>query len=89
MTVDFGGDPILATGAIMAVECKLADGSDPTDLIDQAKARSTIANSVKGSITIAIERAQGATLFRFGSLLAANKPKMEASPCLAQSSSFF
>lgn len=57
VTVDFEGHPTLATGARLSVECTLADGSDPSELIDRAKAQSTISNSLKAAMSVQIERA--------------------------------
>jgi organic hydroperoxide reductase OsmC/OhrA len=52
--VDFAGQPTLATGARMNVECTLADGSDPQELIARAKARTTIANSLRAGVPVTI-----------------------------------
>jgi organic hydroperoxide reductase OsmC/OhrA len=54
VTLDFGGKPTLATGALLEVACDLADGSDPSELIAQAKARTTIANSVRQGVPVEI-----------------------------------
>ena len=54
VSVDFDGDPVRATGAAMKVECQLADGSDPSELIERAKLDSTIGNSVRSGIPLEI-----------------------------------
>ena len=54
VSVDFGGTPSRATGARMDVECTLADGSDPTELIERAKRLTTIGNSVRSGFPVEI-----------------------------------
>ena len=53
--VDFGGSPSRATGARMTVECSLADGSDPSGLIERAKAVTTIGNSIDAGFPVSID----------------------------------
>jgi organic hydroperoxide reductase OsmC/OhrA len=53
--VDFGGAPSRATSARMTVECSLADGSDPSALIERAKAVTTIGNSLRSGIPVSID----------------------------------
>jgi organic hydroperoxide reductase OsmC/OhrA len=53
--VDFGGTPSRATGARMTVECSLADGRDPSALIERAKAVTTIGNSLRSGIPVSID----------------------------------
>ena len=52
--VDFAGEPSRASGARMAVECTLTDGSDPSELIARAKAATTIGNSLIAGIPVEI-----------------------------------
>jgi organic hydroperoxide reductase OsmC/OhrA len=52
--VDFGGEPTRATDARLTVECTLADGSDPSQLIERAKADTTIGNSLRDGIPVNI-----------------------------------
>ena len=52
--VDFGGTPSRATDIRMSVDCTLSDGSDPAALIERAKAITTIGNSVRQGIPVAI-----------------------------------
>jgi len=56
ITVDIGfaGKPSRATAARMEVECSLADGSDPSALIERAKAITTIGNSLRAGIPVDI-----------------------------------
>ena len=53
--VDFTGKPSRATAARMKVECSLADGSDPSALIERAKAITTIGNSLRAGIPVDID----------------------------------
>ena len=55
--VDFAGVPSRASGARMRVECTLSDGSDPTALIERAKAVTTIGNSLTAGVPVSIEAA--------------------------------
>lgn len=52
--VDFGGDPVRAIDARLTVECTLADGADPSELIERAKADTTIGNSLRAGIPVNI-----------------------------------
>jgi organic hydroperoxide reductase OsmC/OhrA len=52
--VDFDGTPSRATGASLTAECKLADGSDPSELIERARAVTTIGNSLRAGIPVEI-----------------------------------
>ena len=54
VTVEFGGQPSRATSARMDVECALADGADPSALIAQAKAITTIGNSIRAGVPLEI-----------------------------------
>jgi organic hydroperoxide reductase OsmC/OhrA len=59
VTLDFGGTPSRTVGARMSVDCTLADGSDPTDLIERAKRLTNIGNSVRAGFPLQIESAHG------------------------------
>ena len=52
--VDFTGEPSRASAARMTVECRLADGSDPSQLIERAKAVTTIGNSLRQGMPVEI-----------------------------------
>ena len=54
VAIDFDGAPSRATDARMSVECTLADGSDPSGLIERAKAATTIANSLRAGVPVEI-----------------------------------
>jgi organic hydroperoxide reductase OsmC/OhrA len=54
VTIDFNGQPSRATGARMEVECRLADGSDPSELIERAKSITTIGNSLRAGVPVEI-----------------------------------
>jgi organic hydroperoxide reductase OsmC/OhrA len=57
VSIDFAGEPSRATHARMSVECILADGADPFPLIERAKAATTIGNSLRAGIPVAIDAA--------------------------------
>ena len=52
VTIHFDGDPLLASSAEVQVQCQLADGVDPDDLIERATARCTVANSLKSGVKV-------------------------------------
>lgn len=52
--VDFTGQPTRASDVRMTVDCTLADGSDPSELIERAKADTTISNSLRQGIPVTI-----------------------------------
>jgi organic hydroperoxide reductase OsmC/OhrA len=54
VSVDFAGQPSRATGAEMSIECTLADGSEPAELIERAKAVTTIGNSLRTGFPVSI-----------------------------------
>jgi organic hydroperoxide reductase OsmC/OhrA len=54
VTLDFGGTPSRTVGARMSVDCKLAGGSDPNDLIERAKRLTNIGNSVRAGFPLEI-----------------------------------
>jgi organic hydroperoxide reductase OsmC/OhrA len=54
VSIDFEGMPSRATAARMTVDCALADGSDPSELIERAKALTTIGNSVRQGVPVEI-----------------------------------
>lgn len=57
VTVDLEGDPLLARAATMTVSCATLDGSDPFLIIEKAKARCMVSNSLRNGIPVAIEPA--------------------------------
>ena len=54
VAVDFDGAPGRATDARMTVDCTLANGANPSELIERAKAATTIANSLRAGIPVEI-----------------------------------
>ena len=56
VTLELGGEPLLATGATMFVECDLPDGSDAAALIAEAERISTVANSLKVGLPVRVAR---------------------------------
>lgn len=52
--IDFTGEPSRASASRMTVECRLADGSDPSKLIERAKAITTIGNSLRQGMAVEI-----------------------------------
>ena len=54
VSIDFAGEPSRATSARMDVECTLADGADPGELIARAKQITTIGNSLRAGIPLEI-----------------------------------
>ena len=54
VTIDFAGQPSRAAGARMEVACSLADGSGASELIERAKALTTIGNSLNAGVSVEI-----------------------------------
>jgi organic hydroperoxide reductase OsmC/OhrA len=54
VTLDLDGAPLLATGAVIKVECEMADGSDPRAIIAEAERISTVANSLKAGLPVRV-----------------------------------
>jgi organic hydroperoxide reductase OsmC/OhrA len=54
VSIDYAGQPSRASGAQMSVDCTLANGVDPSDLIARAKAITTIGNSVRAGFPVEI-----------------------------------
>lgn len=54
VSIDFEGKPSRATAARMKVDCVLADGSDPSELIERAKSVTTIGNSLRAGVPLEI-----------------------------------
>lgn len=66
VAIDFAGQPSRASGARMQVECRLADGADPSELIERAKGLTTIANSLIAGVPARIEECSSAFSERNG-----------------------
>jgi organic hydroperoxide reductase OsmC/OhrA len=54
VTLDLAGEPLLATGATMFVECDLPEGGDAQVLIAEAERISTVANSLKVGVPVRV-----------------------------------
>jgi organic hydroperoxide reductase OsmC/OhrA len=55
VTLEFAGAPSRTTEARMTVACTLADGGDPSALIERAKRLTNIGNSVRDGFPVRIE----------------------------------
>jgi organic hydroperoxide reductase OsmC/OhrA len=55
VTVEMAGNPLLTTGANMAVSCEMLDGSDPQRLIERTRMISMVANSLRRGIPVAVQ----------------------------------
>jgi organic hydroperoxide reductase OsmC/OhrA len=54
VTVDFEGEPLIATAARMSVSCETLDGSDVQHVVRRAEAISTVANSLQRGLPVTI-----------------------------------
>jgi organic hydroperoxide reductase OsmC/OhrA len=54
VTLDLAGEPLLATGATIFVECDLPKGGDAKALIAEAERISTVANSLKVGVPVRV-----------------------------------
>lgn len=52
VTIDFGGDPLVATNARLKVECELADGRSADELLNIARQRCTVVNSLRKGVDV-------------------------------------
>ena len=57
VTLELAGEPLLATGATLFVECDLPGGGDATALIAEAERISTVANSLKVGVPVRVSAA--------------------------------
>ncbi len=55
VTVSLEGDPLITTSARMDVTCTTLDGSDPAEIVKNAKATCMVSNSLARGIPVAIE----------------------------------
>jgi len=56
VSIDFTGQPSRASDARMSVECSLAGGADPSELIERAKKATTIGNSLRSGFPVEISK---------------------------------
>jgi len=54
VSIDFAGEPSRASEARMNVQCSLAGGADPSELIERAKRLTTIGNSLRTGFPVDI-----------------------------------
>ena len=54
VSIEYAGRPSRATEARMTVDCRLSDGVDAAELIERAKAVTTIGNSLRVGIPVEI-----------------------------------
>lgn len=47
VSIDFDGEPLFATAADVQINCELEDGGDASSLIEEAKASSTVSDSIQ------------------------------------------
>ena len=52
--LDLAGEPLVATAARLAVDCRMADGSDPTRIIERAKSRCFVSNTLIRGVPVFI-----------------------------------
>ncbi|GGE19458.1 oxidoreductase [Aureimonas endophytica] len=57
VTVELGGEPLLATAATMTVACETSDGSDPEILVAHARQTCMVSNSLARGIPVTIRSA--------------------------------
>jgi organic hydroperoxide reductase OsmC/OhrA len=57
VSLEFDGKPSRTTAANIEIRCNLADGKEPTELIERAKAFTNIGNSVRAGIPVTIDAA--------------------------------
>jgi organic hydroperoxide reductase OsmC/OhrA len=56
VSIDFAGQPSRVIDARMSVECSLAGGAEPSELIEQAKKVTTIGNSLRSGFPVEISK---------------------------------
>ena len=59
VTVDFEGEPLIATAARMSVSCETLDGSDVQNVVRRAEAISTVANSLQRGLPVTVVAEKG------------------------------
>ena len=52
--LELGGEPLVATHADVSVRCTLASGADPGPLLERARARCTIANTLRAGVEVSL-----------------------------------
>lgn len=54
VTLEMEGDPLVATSARMRVSCKMADGSDASELVEEARSGSMVGISLPRGIALTV-----------------------------------
>lgn len=54
VTLNLEGEPVMATSAEMVVKCSTRDGSDPTGIVEEAKASCMVSNSISKGVPVSI-----------------------------------
>lgn len=52
VTLELDGDPLIASRAHVDVDCELADGGSPADLLRRARKRCTVANTLRAGMQV-------------------------------------
>jgi len=52
VSLTFNGDPLIATGATVTAECTLDDGGSVAALLERARRRSAVANSLQRGVPV-------------------------------------
>ena len=55
VTIEFDGDPLLATRSVLGATCELLDGTSPDEVLSRARARSAVANSLRAGVPVLFE----------------------------------
>ncbi len=50
--LELAGEPLVATAARMAVDCSMADGSDPAIVVERAKSSCFVSNTLKNGVLV-------------------------------------
>jgi organic hydroperoxide reductase OsmC/OhrA len=53
VSLELEGEPLIATHAVVSVECMLESGADPKTLLERARERCTIANTLRAGVEVA------------------------------------
>lgn len=56
--IELDGSPLVATHAVLTVQCETNDGSDPQPIIDRAWSGCTLANSLNKGVKTSLELAR-------------------------------
>ena len=59
VTVELDGDPPVATSARLTVDCRKADGTEATDVVERARKTCMVANSLTRGVPVEIMNAAG------------------------------